>query len=89
MSKKPILKIESKTIILDNLIKSKKLETETILIDVKNCEKSVTCFTRYVHSKSIKMLTVHCAGLIGNIEEQKYLMVDDYLLDKALDKIKE
>ena len=56
---------------------------------MKNCEKSVTCFTRYVHSKSIKMLTVHYAGLIGNIEEQKYLMVDDYLLHKALDKIKE
>ena len=38
------------------------------------------------------MLSLHYHGLIGKIKEyegKKYLMVDDYMLDKALDKIKE
>ena len=49
-------------------------------------------FMRYVHSKSIKMLSVHYPELMGKIKEskgKKYLMVDDYMLDKVLDKIKE
>ena len=47
-------------------------------------------FTRYVHSKSIKMLSLHYHELIGKIEEQegnsfKSLTVDDYMPDKVLD----
>ena len=44
-------------------------------------------FTRYVHSKSIKMLSLHCHELMGKIkehEEKKYLMVNDYILDKTV-----
>ena len=38
------------------------------------------------------MLTLHYHELMGKIEEhegKKYLMVDDYMLNKVLDKIKE
>ena len=51
----------------------------------------MTCFTRYVHSKSIKMFIPHYPELMRKIkkhEGKKYLIVDDYMLDKALDKIK-
>ena len=47
-------------------------------------------FTRYVHKKPIKMISLHYHELMGKIEEQerkKYLMVDDYMPVKALDKI--
>ena len=43
--------------------------------------------TRYVYSKSIKMLNLYYHELMGKIEEherKKYLMVDDYMLDKVL-----
>ena len=46
----------------------------------------VIYFTRYVHIKSIKILSLYYHELIGKIVEQKgkkYLMVDDYLLDKV------
>ena len=49
-------------------------------------------FTRYVHSKSIKVLNLHYHELIGKTEEhegKKYLTYHDYLLDKVLDMIKE
>ena len=48
--------------------------------------------TRHVYSKSIKMLSLHYHELMGNIKEhegKKYLMADDYMLDKVLEKIKE
>ena len=38
------------------------------------------------------MLSLHYHELMGRIEEhegQKYLMVNDYMLDKVLDEIKE
>ena len=41
---------------------------------------------------SIKMLSLHHHELMGKItkhEAKKYLMVNDYMLDKVLDKIKE
>ena len=50
------------------------------------------CFTRYVKKRLIKMLSIHYHKLIGKIkkhEGKKYLMVDNYTLNKALDKIKE
>ena len=49
-------------------------------------------FTRYVHSKSIKVLNLHYHELIGKIEEHEgkiFLTYRDYLLDKVLDMIKE
>ena len=49
-------------------------------------------FTRYLHSKSTKTLSLHYHELMGKIEEherKKYLMVNDYMLDKVFDKIKE
>ena len=75
----------------DNLIKAKKLETKSTLIDEKNHKDLVTYFTRCVHSKSIKILSLYYHKLIGKNEEhegKKYLMVDDYILNKVLDKIK-
>ena len=51
----------------------------------------VSYFSRCAHRKSRKIHRIHYDELIGNIEEhegKKYLMVDDYMLDKLLDKIK-
>ena len=75
----------------DNLIKAKILEFKNILIDEKNYANLVIYFTRYVHSKSIKMssLNYHEMEKIEEHEGKKYLMVDDYIIDKVLDKIKE
>ena len=41
---------------LDDLAKGKKTEIKNILIDEKNYKDLMIYFTRYVHSKSIKML---------------------------------
>ena len=48
--------------------------------------------TRYVKSKSIKMLSLYYHESMWNIEEhegKKYLMVDDYMLDKVINSIEE
>ena len=44
-------------------------------------------FNRNVDSKSIKMLSQHYQELMGKVEdnEGKYLIVNDYVLDKILD----
>ena len=93
ISKKSILKIESTTINFDNLVKAKKkLETENILIHEKNYKDLVIYFTRYVHSKLIKMLSLYYHELMGKVkiyEVKKFLMIDGYVLNKVLDKIKE
>ena len=73
-------------------MKSEKLETENFLIDEKNCKDLVIYFTNYASSNLIKMLSLHYHKLTEKIEEheeKKYLMVDDYLLGRALDNIKE
>ena len=48
-------------------------------------------FSRYVHKKAIKLLSLHYRELMRKLEEheRKYLMVVDCMLDKVLDKIKE
>ena len=49
-------------------------------------------FTRYVHSKLIKMLSLYYHELMGKVkiyEVKKFLMIDGYVLNKVLDKIKE
>ena len=93
ISKKSILKIESTTINFDNLVKAKKkLETENILIHEKNYKDLVIYFTIYVHSKLIKMLSLYYHELMGKVkiyEVKKFLMIDGYVLNKVLDKIKE
>ena len=43
----------------NNLIKTKKLETENISIDEKNYKDMVIYFTRYVHTELIKVLSLH------------------------------
>ena len=61
-------------------------------IDEKNYKDLVIYFTRYVHSKSIKMLSLYYHKLMAKAKEhggKKHLMIDDYVLDKVLDKIKE
>ena len=75
-----------------NLIKAKKLKTINILIVKKRYKNFVISFTRYVHKKSTKMLHLNYHESIEKIEKhkrKKYLMVDYYMLDKVLDKIKE
>ena len=50
----------------------------------------VVLFIRYHPDKSITMLNLYYHKLIGKTEENegKKLIVDDYTLDKVLDKIK-
>ena len=43
----------------NNLIKAKKLKTENISIDEKSYKDMVIYFTTYVHTESIKMLSLH------------------------------
>ena len=48
---------------------------------------------RFICSQQIdKVVSLHYHGLMGKIKEhegKKYLMVNDHMLDKVLDKIKE
>ena len=75
-----ILTIQSK--------QNKKLETKNFLIVEKSYKDLVIYFTRYVHSRSIKMLSLHYHELMR--KKEKKLMVDDcYMLDKLLDKVKQ
>ena len=49
-------------------------------------------FTRYDRGKSITILSLCYHELIGNMKEHEvknYLMVEDYILDKVSDKIKQ
>ena len=47
------------------------LETKNILVDEKSCKNLVIYFTNYVHSNSIKMLSLHYHELIRNTEGNK------------------
>ena len=59
------------------------------MIDEKHNIDLMIYVTRYVHSKSIKT-GLHYHELMGKImKEKRYLMVDDYRLDKVLYIIKE
>ena len=49
-------------------------------------------FTRSVHSKPIKMLSLYYHELMEKIEEheaKKHLMADNFMLGQVLEKIKE
>ena len=72
--------------------KKKKLEAKNILVDEKNYMYAVVCFTRFVHSKSIKMSSLHYHELLRKAEEneeKKHLMGDEYMLLNLSHKIKE
>ena len=59
----------------------------------KNFKNLVIYFTRNVYSKLIKTLVLHYRELLGIIEEHEVkkicLIVDGYILNIVLDKIKE
>ena len=55
-----------------------------MLIDEKNFIDLVIQFTKYAHSKFTKIMRK-----IEEHDAKKYLMVDDYMLDKVIHKIKE
>ena len=52
-----------------HLVEAKNLEIKNILINKKNYKDLTIHFTRYVHSKSIKILSLHYQELMGKIEE--------------------
>ena len=56
----------------DNLIKAKKkIETKNIFIDERNYKNFVIYFTKHIHKKSIKMLSLHDHESIGKTEENE------------------
>ena len=58
----------------------------------KNQKSLLIYFTRYVHNKSIKVFRLYWYEIIGKIEEhegKRYLLAEDYMLYRILDKIKE
>ena len=74
-----------------NLVKHKKIRIKNILIDKKIYKDLMIYFTRCVRSKSIKTLSLHYPELmekLKNTKGKKYLMVNDYMLDKVLHKTK-
>ena len=73
----------------DKLVKTKNVEAKNTLINKK--DNLMIYFNRYGHSKSIKILIVHHHELMGKSKEhegKKHLMVNGFMLDKSLDKIK-
>ena len=54
----------------DNLVKATKLETKNVLINEKNYKDLTICFTRYVHSKSIKTFILYYHELIGKFKKR-------------------
>ena len=75
----------------DNLVKTKKLKTKNILINEKNYNNLVIYFTIYFHSKTIKMLSPYYYELMEKVKEheEKYLVIDDYVLDKVWIRLKQ
>ena len=69
VSMKSVSGVESTTIVFDNLVKAKKIATKNVLMDEKNYKDLVIYFTRYVHSKSIKIFSLNYYELMGKIEE--------------------
>ena len=55
----------------DNLVKAKMLETKYYQIYEKNYENFVSYFSICVHSKSVKMLSLHYLESIGKVKEAK------------------
>ena len=56
---------------------------------MKNYKNSVIYFTRYVHKKLIKLLRLHYHEIMErNGEWEKYMMLNDFMLDEVLEKIR-
>ena len=75
----------------ENLIRPEILQTKNILIDEKSYKDMVIYSTRYDRGESITKLNLYYHELTAKIEEhqgKKYLMIDDYVLDKVLYRIK-
>ena len=69
--------------------KNKKIEIKNTLIDEKSYKDLIIYFTRYDRGKSIRMLRLYYHELMGKIDEhERNLMVEDFMLDKILKKIK-
>ena len=66
------------TIFFNNLVEAKK-ETKNILIEEKKCKDLVIYFTRYIHSKSMKMTSLCYHELMRKVKEHEYFMIDDYV----------
>ena len=75
----------------DNLIKANKLEIKNILIDEKSYRDLVIYFTRYIHkiNKNVKFVLSWINWKDWKTWGKKFLMVNDYMLNEVLDKIKE
>ena len=75
----------------DNLVKTKKLKTKNILINEKNYNDLVIYFATYFHSKTIKMLSPYYYELMEKVKEheEKYLVIDHYVLDKVWIRLKQ
>ena len=75
----------------DNLVKTKKLKTKNILINEKNYNDLVIYFTIYFHIKTIKMLSPYYYELMEKVKEheEKYLVIDHYVLDKVWIRLKQ
>ena len=70
ISKKSILKL-SLQLSIWQFSQNKKLETKNILIDQKDYKDFTIYFSRYVHGKSIKMLSLHYHESMGKINENE------------------
>ena len=60
-------------------------------MDEKNFKDLVIYFTRYVNCRLIKIMSLQFQELMVKIEEhkgKKCLMIYDYMVDKALQKVK-
>ena len=55
----------------DNLFKTKILENKNILIDGRNYKHLVIYFTKYVHSKSVTLLSQYYHELMRKIKKVK------------------
>ena len=55
----------------ENLIKAKKLETKSILIDAKDYKDLVIYFPRCVRSKSLEVLSLDYQELMRKIKEHE------------------
>ena len=52
-------------------MKPQKIKTNNVLIHEENIKNLVVYFTKYVNSKSMKMLSLHFYKLLGKTEEHE------------------
>ena len=70
ISKKSVLKL-SLQLSFWQFSQNKKLETKNILVDQKNYKDFTIYFSRYVHGKSLKMLSLHYHESMEKISEHE------------------